>query len=133
MGLPSALGSNESLARCLHQRDHFKLATHSVKPKAFEPPPNLRLSVVRIYSLSTQKVWTYLQINVIDRMLQRRSLYGIADIKVLAVQATGLTVDPDNTPLRHASIIGWPEGDSNKSKRKLLSQELASKAKLVLR
>lgn len=130
MQLPSVLGSDESLARCLHQRDHFQPATYSVRPKAFEPPADLRLSVVRIYDLNTQEVWAYLQINVIDKMPQRRSLYGIADIKVSAVQATGLTVDPDNIPPRHASIVGWPQ---NKSEQKLLTQELASKARLVLR
>lgn len=133
MGLISALDSNESLARCLHQRNHFKVETHSVTPKAFEPPPNLRLSVFRVYGLNICEVWTYLQTNVIDKMPQRHSLYGIANITVSVIQTTGLRVDPDNTPPRHASIIGWPEGDENKSKRVLLSQELASKANLVLR
>ena len=134
MRLPSALGSNESLARCLYQRNHFKVETHSVLPKAFEPPSsNLRLSVFRICGLHIRDVWTYLQTNAINKMPQPPTFYGIADITVSVVQATGLTVDPDDTPPRHASIVGWPEGDTNKSKRKLLSQELASKAKLVLR
>ncbi len=130
----SALDSNESLARCLYQSNHFKGETHSVLPKAFEPPSsNLRLSVFRICGLDIYEVWTYLQTNAINKMPQRPTFYGIADITVSAVQTTGLVVDPDNIPFRHASIIGWPEGDTNKSKRKLLSQQLASKAKLVLR
>ena len=131
---PSGLGSDEPLARCLYQSNHFKLETSSVLPKAFEPPSsNLRLSVFRTRGLDIGEVWTYLQTNVIDRMPQRPTFYGIADISVSAVQATGLAVDPDNTPPRHACIVGWPEGHANKSKRKLLSQKLASKAKLVLR
>jgi len=79
------------------------------------------------------EVWENGQVNVIDRMQGQLRLHGLADIKVSEVQATSLTVDPDNTPPRHASIVGWPEGESNKSKRKLLAQELASKAKLRLR
>ena len=133
MRLPSTLSGGESLARYLTHRNHYNELTSSVMPGAFDPPPDLRLSVFRIDGLSDLEVWENGQVNVIDRMLQPRSLYGFADIKVVEVQATSLTVDPDNTPPRHACIVGWPEGESNKSKRKLLAQELASKAKLKLR
>lgn len=130
MQLPSSLRGSESLARYLTQSNHFNLRTYSVRPKAFDPPPNLRLSVFRIDGLSAQEIWTNGQINVINRMPQPRPLYGFANIKVLEVQATSLTVDPDDNPPRHASIVGWPQ---DKSERILLTQELASKAKLVLR
>ena len=130
MQLPNTLSGSESLARYLTQTNHYNLRTYSVRPRAFDPPPSLSLSVFRINGLSAQEVWTNGQINVIDRMRQPRPLYGIADIKVSEVQATSLTVDPDNNPLRHASIVGWPP---DKSEQKLLTQELASKAKLVLR
>lgn len=132
MRLPSTLSGSESLARYLTQSNHYNLQTYSVMPRAFEPPSDLRLSVFRINGLSDLEVWKNGQVNVIDKMPQPRPLYGFADIKVLEVQATNLTVDPDDTPPRHACIVGWPEGESNKSKRKLLAQELASKAKLRL-
>lgn len=133
MRLPSTLSGSGSLARYLTQSNHYNPRTYSVMPRAFEPPSDLRLSVFRINGLSDLEVWENGQVNVIDKMPQPRPLYGFADIKVLEVQATSLTVDPDNTPPRHACIVGWPEGESNKSKRKLLAQELASKAKLRLR
>ncbi len=130
MQLPSSLRGSESLARYLTQSNHFNLNTYSVRPRAFDPPPNLCLSVFRIDSLSAQEIWTNGQINVINRMLQPHPLYGFANIKVSEVQATSLTVDPDDNPPRHASIMGWPQ---DKSERILMTQELASKAKLVLR
>jgi len=96
--LPSTLSGGESLARYLTHRNHYNELTSSVMPGAFEPPPDLRLSVFRIDGLSDLEVWENGQVNVIDKMLQPRSLYGFADIKVVEVQATSLTVDPDNTP-----------------------------------
>ena len=46
------------------------------------------------------------------------------------VRETGLTIDPDNDPPRHANILGWPE---EKSEQKLIALELSESAKLKLR
>jgi hypothetical protein len=129
--LPSTVSPHESLARYLTQSNHFRLQDHSVKPKAFEPPSStLRLSVFRIDGLSIEEVWQIGQSNVVDRMNEPRNLYGIADIRVSGVRDVDLDIHPDNTPPRHACIVGWPE---DKSKQILIQLELAAKAKLVLR
>jgi hypothetical protein len=101
-----------------------------VKPKAFEPPSSLRLSVFRTDGLSIEEVWAIGQSNVVNMMSEPRNLHGIADIKASAIRDVDLDIDPDNTPPRHACIVGWPE---DKSKQMLIQLELAAKAKLVLR
>lgn len=128
--LTSTVGPHEPLARYLTQSKHYRLQDHSVKPKAFEPPSDLRLSVFRIDGLTIEEVWETGLANVIARMSEPRNLYGIADIKASASRDVGLDIDPDNTPQRHACVVGWPE---DKSKQMLIQHELAAKAKLVLR
>jgi hypothetical protein len=128
--LPSTVSPHESLARYLTQSNHFRPQDHSVKPKAFAPPPDLRLSVFRIDGLTIEAVWEIGQANVVDRMSEPRNLHGIADVKASAIRDVDLQIDPDNVPPRHACIVGWPE---DKSKQILIQLELAAKAKLVLR
>ena len=128
------VGQEESLGRYLTQRDHFSRPDNAVRPRAFMPPPSFRLSVFRIDGLSTEAVWDIGQREVINAMPQpSRTLYGMADIKVFKVQEKNLIVDPDNKPVRHANIIGWPEGSENKARRQSIAQELAAEAELKLK
>ena len=133
MVLANTVGQEESLARYLTQRDHFSRPDNVVRARAFMPPPNFRLSVFRIAGLSTEAVWDMGQREVINNMPQPRTLYGMADIKVLSVQKNNLIVDPNNTPVRHANIVGWPEEPENKARRQSIAQELAAEARLVLK
>lgn len=94
------------------------------------PPKDLRLSVYRIDGLQIEEIWEIGQREVIDAMGQPKILYGIADVKVSTVQENNLKVEPDDRPPRHANIIGWPE---EKEKQKIIAQELAAGAKLVLK
>lgn len=131
MELPNAVGPYEHLARFLTQTNHFSPQSNSVKPRVFEPPDDLRLSVFRVDGLDRQEVWAIGQTNVISRMPPpRKTLYGMADILAFLFEGRNLHVDPDNNPPRHANITGWPEA---KSERKLIAQELAVEATLVLR
>ncbi len=57
-----------------------------------------------------------------------RTLKGIANIQADIVYGADLQFDPDNTPERHANIIGWP---NDKADQKELAQELANKATLI--
>ncbi len=66
---------------------------------------------------------------VIGKMNPPRNLHGRADIQALNILVNNLQIDPDNTPPRHANIIGWPE---LKEERKSIAQELAAKASLRL-
>jgi len=128
--LPSAVGPNESLARYLTHSNHYNLQTRSVRPTAFEPPSDLRLSVFRINGLDIEHVWKIGQVNVIGAMSRPRTLYGIGKIKASAVSHVHLDIDPDNVPPRHACLVGWPE---QKSRRMSIAQELAASASLILR
>ncbi|MCX5999393.1 MAG: hypothetical protein NTU41_07325 [Chloroflexi bacterium] len=129
MHLPGTVGPSESLARYLTQRSHYAPSTNSVKPQAFEPPPDLRLSVFRIDGLTVDEVWQNGRVNVVNAMSPPRTLYGMASIKAAAVRNARLDIDADNTPPRHACIVGWPQ---DKDKRMLAAQRLAALASLVL-
>lgn len=126
----SAVGPNESLARYLTSQRHYNLQTRSVRPSAFEPPSDLRLSVFRIDGLSIEQVWENGLVNVIGAMTQTRTLYGMGKIKASAVRDVHLDIDADDIPPRHACLIGWPE---EKYRRMSIAQELAASARLILR
>ena len=133
MKLPDKVNPSESLARYLTHHSHYNSLKNVVKPSAFQPPPDLHLSVFRIDGLAPKEVWKIGQANVINAMSPHgKSIHGFADIKASAVYETNLDVDPDNSPPRHANIIGWPEGPERKSNRKLLALELAARATLRL-
>lgn len=130
MVLSNTLDPSESLGRYLTDRSYFSRVNNAVKPKAFMPPPNLRLSVFRIDGLTLDEIWAIGQREVIDLTPRVKQLHGLGEIKVSECQKTGLAVDCDNNPPRHANIIGWP---AEKEKQKLLAAELAAEANLVLR
>ncbi len=129
MVLPDIVNSTESLGRYLTQKTHFHRQDNEVRTLAFMPPNNLRLSVFRIDGLKLDEVWEIGQKEVIDVLLQPRTLYGMADIKASQVRAFDLEIEPSNTPPRHADIYGWPE----KAKQKSVAQQLAAEAKLILK
>lgn len=91
------------------------------------PPPDRRLSVFRISGLSEAEIW-----DIGENVGRQRdkALLGRADIEALPVYEVGLFIDPDDTPPRHANIIGWPDEDSA---IKLAALELAKKAQLHLK
>jgi hypothetical protein len=94
------------------------------------PPRDLHLSVYRIDGLRLDEIWDIGQNRVISTMPQPRKLYGVADIKVLTVEKEKLKIDPDNVPLRHANIVGWPE---DQAAQLSIAQELAAEARLILK
>lgn len=96
-----------------------------MKPRAFDPPENLRLSVFRTDGLTIEEVWAIGQAH-----LYPRHIYGSANIKVSEVEDLDLLVDPDNSPPRHACIVGWPE---DRAAQKSIAQQLAAIATLRLR
>lgn len=55
-----------------------------------------------------------------------KSVLGRGDIVASSIVDVGLEVAPDETPERHANILGWSDYDE-KSKNKLYAIELAAK------
>jgi hypothetical protein len=128
MQLVNTVSPSESLARYLTSSTHYSNAMQSVKPAAFlPPPPDYRLSVFRIDGLTTEHVCQIGQQKVISKMTGR-TLHGFANIVAQAFLDAELTIDPDNNPPRHASVVGWPK---EKSEQKLIALELAASARLV--
>jgi hypothetical protein len=115
---PSIVTDDETLTRYVFHRNDIKGGR--VKTGAFMPPRNLRLSVSRIDELSEENIWDIGR-NVGN--VSGRQLHGRADIRALKVMKIGLQINPDNTPERHANIIGWPEQESEQLS---IAQELAN-------
>ncbi len=127
--VPKEIKGQEVIARYITSKRWYSREKNVVKPQAFMPPPDLRLSVFRIDNLSEPEIWKIGLKKVIGKMNQIRNLQGRADFQALNILEINLQINPDNTPPRHANIIGWPE---LKEERKSIAQELAAKASLRL-
>jgi hypothetical protein len=96
----------ETLARYLYGKSHFRTSTNTVKHHAFMPPSDKKVSVFRTDGLVEEEIWA------LGENLRAEAMAARADITVLNVKATGLGVDPDEPPARHACIVGWPHDES---------------------
>ena len=123
-----AVTPTELLARFLLSRSLFSREKRTVKSSAFMPPPSGELSVFRIEGLSAGETWELGERHVARP--QQRRLHGRADMVARAVTESGLKVNPDDDPPRHATIVGWPD---SKDAQKSIALELAVRAKLRLR
>ena len=117
----------EDLTKFIFNRSQFSPSNDRVKYSAFMPPPNRRLSVFRIDGLAENDVW-----EIGERIGGKRTLplLARADIKVSFVAETGLKMDADEIPPRHANIIDWPDDHSAVI---LKAKELARKSQLHLK
>lgn len=127
---PGPVAYDEPLARYLTSSNHFSREKNIVKPTAFMPPPDLRLSVFRINELDENSIWAIAIDNIMRNKNSETSLYGRAEILSSNVLSCNLSIDPDNTPPRHANIVGWPK---EKDQQKMKALELAKKATLRLK
>jgi hypothetical protein len=126
LGQPPA--DSEPLSRFIFPKNHFHRQTMRPKPDAFLPsgtPP--QASVFRTIGLTSAEIW---QIGLEIGSVRGRTLRARADVFARAVLDTGLVVDPDDTPPRHANIIGWPE---EKHEQLMLATELAEAATLHIK
>ena len=121
--------SDEPLARFLFQRSHFS-GMSRVKYGAFLPSKQGQTSVHRVFDLTHGEICGIGKEGVLARMEdQTKILYGWAEVSVAHVEATGLEINPDDTPPRHANIIGWP---AEKHEKKQIAIDLAAEATLNL-
>jgi hypothetical protein len=130
MNLSDIVAPDELLCRYLLSRSQFSPQKKKVKSSAFLPPPDLRLSIFRVVGLTEDTIWEISEKEVVQKQSTPKTLYGRAEVMATTVRETGLTIDPDNDPPRHANILGWPE---EKSEQKLIALELSESAKLKLR
>lgn len=101
---------------------------HYVKGLAFEPRrDSLETSVFRIAGLDRIGLWGLGQ-EVHQTRPKNPHLFGGAILAIEAIIQIGLQVRADETPLRHAAIVGWP---TDKARRMLLAKQIAAEAKLI--
>lgn len=84
----------------------------------------LTTSVFRIAGLTDGEIW---KIGAGVAELRQKTLHARADVAVARVHETGLSLNPDDTPPRHANIVGWP---ADKAEQLSIAQQLAAAAVL---
>ncbi len=126
----------ELIARFILTRSHINwesVEKPRLRPEAFMPHPRIELSVFRIGGLDQSEVN---QIGGNVAALRQKTLIGHGQLSVKVVEQAKLSVRPKEPPPRHADIVGWPAPTGNpkedKSRQKLLAQELVERAVLIL-
>ena len=118
----------ENLARFALSRKHFRKSNLSVKPDAFFPPPDKKLSVTRHRDATDLEIWNVGRMVALSR---EKELYGRADIQAFDFLEEKLDVLPDaiipENP-NHANVTGWP---NEKPMQKIIALEIAAKAQFV--
>jgi hypothetical protein len=100
-----------------------------VRANAFVPPStSAELSVFLTEGLAEAEVWT-IAVETVDSPPSRVTK-ARGDFHEGVVVPAGLDLVFDDSPPRHANILGWPP---DKSERKLLAKKLADTAGLVIR
>ena len=119
----------ERLSRFILSKNEFRPSDQTVKPKAFVPPKNKRLSVYRTSTLTEDEIWSIG--NEFVAQPRGKTLYGRADLLAQDVCTLQQKVEPETSihPL-HADIIPWPDGRDDIL---FLATQLALRSKFVSR
>lgn len=106
--------------------DRFRLKYNAFMPRSIEDgPPSL--SVFRIDGLTDEQVWELARVHILSRLRAGRRVHGRADIEADGVLAAKpLEVEFDDTPPRHANVVGWPR---EREQQMVLAQALANAAR----
>lgn len=92
---------SEPIVHYLYSRGEF--GGERVKKNGFLPYPGRELSVFRIIGLNKTEV---IELSLNARKDKRPKAY--ATLVANDVYNTNLALEPDNNPIRHANIVGWP-------------------------
>lgn len=120
-----------------HEPNEFTASTQRVKHPAFMPNKEidkdtkktyLSKSIFNIDDLPQPDIWQLAELNVIG-------VKARGDILDAVIITTGLEIDFNNDPPRHANIIGWDnsENDMAREKNKTYVMKLAGSSRLVIR
>ena len=120
---------DEPLARFILNKGDYR-SDGTVRHRIFLPSPKTgQTSVFRIFGLSENAIWEIGDNEVAQKRRPPLSLIGRADIFIRQVLTTGLHIDADDIPPRHANITNWP---IEQSAQRLSAMELAGMAQLYL-
>jgi len=120
---------SEWVTRYILQRGHYAPTRGRVKHHVFLPPPNGEISVYRITDLTVDQIWDIGERHVAQP--RGKTLRARADLIASDVFENSLELVPETNihPL-HASIVGWPDVESECL---LIAIKLAKKAWLRLK
>ena len=121
------VGKNENLSRYIFSTRHFSRHLNRIKGEAYMPNRG-EVSVFRTDRLTDSAIW---EIGSDVATKSKRTLYARGDTKAHEVRKVGLDILAEEPPLRHANLVGWPEGD--KPRQKLIALQIAAGATLVLK
>ncbi len=126
MARAKSISPNDRLSRFIRSKKRIAISKYRVKPGAFLPPPNKKLSVFHTEHINRIQIWQLADKHIsLEKKVEFR-----ADITSKKVEEADLSIDLDNEPKFHANIIGWPDG---KDMQKAYAAELALVAKLQIR
>ena len=118
--------NSEILARFLVYKRWIRV-DNTIRPDAFMPPSDLKLSVTRHIGLSDSNIW-----QIGNEVAKRRSLplLGRADFQVTVVKKQKLSAvaEPLTENPNHANITGWPD---EKSSQKIKAMEIAKETNFI--
>lgn len=121
---PTPISPTEILARFVTSKQHYRPSNNTIRWNAFMPNRSRETSVFRTSGISDNEIWS-----LGDRHIQKQIL-GRGDIVVSKVTDKGLEVVPDDTPERHANILGWADYDE-RSKNKSIALQLEDEVNKV--
>lgn len=121
--------ASETLSRFIFTRRHIRREEGTVKADAFVPHPYQELSVNRDREATDVETW-----DVGRRIASRRgkTLAGRGDVLAATYHSQNLqtVADPIEGNPNHVNVKGWSK--NNKAGQKLIAQEIAAVAKLLL-
>lgn len=129
-GLPEIVSDGEPVSRFLTSKSHFNASR--IKPSAYLPNPrDGKLSVARH---SANPVFE--SEIMAKQIFKLKRAFGVALLKAEVFRKQDLDFEADDTPPRHANVVGWPwlqdDPEFDKSERKLRAAALAQKAKRII-
>lgn len=103
----------ELLARFIFTTRHIRDdgGTITAKAEAFAPFKHVKMSVTRHRGLSEEKVWdSGAEVGRRREVSEKRKfpLVGRADFLSSTARNQNLDIVPEDPPLNHADVVGWP-------------------------
>lgn len=116
--------SKHVFARFATRESYISQKTKLLKPAIFTPAKNKTLSVYDVLSLSISEIKSIGFKKVVRNGKVIKHIYGYAKTSGTHFTRNNLIISYNNIPKRHANIIGWPDKDTDKDKRKDIALSL---------
>jgi len=134
-GRSAVVADSEILQRALISKSQFIESKKRLKPNVMSPNPHVELPVSRIDNLNDETI-RKLADDVARKRGKESSLgYGRRRLTAALPRKFKLDTIPDEPPLHHANIVGWPsdnDPDEQRSRQLELAKLLVEEVELVL-